>query len=447
MRRAPRTGSAPAGPAVAGVWALFLGFAFLQVGNGLQRILLPVRAEAEGFGATSMGLVMAFHFAGYLVGAKVIMRALSSVGHVRAFAALASIASTAVLVNAVVVLPASWMGVYFVSGICNAGVFVVIEGWLNDRATNENRGRMLSSYMVIMMGGTAIGQLLVNAGSASGFELFVLSSVLISAAVVPVALSASSTPAIPSPGSMRISEVYRTVPSAVVGLFLCSFVQSAATSMAAVFGTEAGMPTGRIAMFTSSAVLGAVLLQLPLGTLSDRYPRRAVIVAVAITSCGLAVLGAMLPGTSLALVPLNLAFGAFVFPLYGQFIALANDWIAPERRQAAASALVLVSSLGAVSSPMAVAFAMRWLGPSGYFWALAGSLGVLVSYLAYRVRVREVVPVERQYPFRPVIARSGHIVHTVGRWARHPLSGWPAHQRPRQVGGGVGPGRGGQAPG
>ena len=407
-----------------GVWALFLGFAFLQVGNGLQRILLPIRAESEGFGATAMGLVMASHFAGYLVGAKGIMRALSSVGHVRTFAALASLASTAVLVNAVVVMPLSWAAVYFISGFCSAGIFVVLESWLNDRATNENRGRILSMYMVIMMGGTAVGQLLINVGAPTGFELFVLSSVLISAAVLPVTMSASTTPTLPSPESMPIREIYRTVPSAVVGLFLCSFVQAAASSMGAVFGTEMGMSTQRIALFTSAGVIGAVLLQMPLGNLSDRYPRRVVILAVAITSCGLSAIGGLLPGSSILLVVVNLLFGAFVFPLYGQLVALGNDWIPPERRQAAAAGFVVISSLGCITSPMVIAMSMSVFGPAGYFWTHSAVLALLVAYLSYRSRVREAVPVERQSPFKPILARSGSIAHTVGRWVMHPLAAW-----------------------
>ncbi|HCV35506.1 MAG TPA: MFS transporter [Acidimicrobiaceae bacterium] len=410
--------------ALVGVWALFLGFAFLQVGNGLQRILLPLRAESEGFSAGSMGAVMAFHFAGYLVGAKGIPRALSSVGHIRVYAALASLASTAVLVNAVLVQPLTWGLVYFVGGACNAGVYVVLESWLNDRATNETRGRILGLYMMISMAGTAGGQLLVNVGPPDGFQLFVLSSVLISFAVLPVTLSAATTAPAPSTETMPVRELYKTIPLAVVGIVLCSFVQSASTSMAAVFGTTAGLSTQRVALFTSAAVIGAVLLQMPLGNLSDRYPRRAVILSVASIALGLAIVGAMTPVNSLLLVPLNLAFGAFVFPMYGQFVALANDWIPPEKRVAAASALVLVSSAGAVAAPIVLGIAIEQFGPIGYFISLAVVLAVLVSYLGYRSQVREAVPLDKQSTFQPVLARSGEIAHSVGRWVRHPLAEW-----------------------
>ncbi|MEC9000423.1 MAG: MFS transporter [Actinomycetota bacterium] len=411
-----------------GVWALFLAFAFLQIGNGLQRILLPVRGEAEGISAGAMGVVMAVHFAGYLLGAKLIPVALTSVGHIRVFAALASVSSTAVLVNAVLVTTTSWSIVYFVSGLCNAGVFVIIESWLNDRATNETRGSILGAYMMIMMGGTAGGQMLLNLGSSDGFELFVLSSVLISLAVVPVTLSASTAPPVLSGEKMPLGELYRTIPSAVVGIVLCSYVQSAASSMAAVFGTQSGMSAARITLFTSAAVVGAVILQMPLGSLSDRYPRRAVILGVTATSCGLAVVGAVTPATSIWLIALNMAFGAFVFPLYGQFVALANDWVPPNKRVAAASTLVLASSFGAMAAPMSIGIAVESFGPTAYFWSLASCLGILALYLSYRTRVRQAIPVERQSTFQPVFARSGELAHTVGRWVRHPLSEWQHHR-------------------
>ena len=410
-----------------GVWALFLAFVFLQVGNGLHRVLLPMRAESEGFGAGSMGMIMAVHFAGYLVGAKGITRALASVGHIRVFAALASTASAAVLFNAVLVLPITWAVFYFVSGVCSAGVLVIMESWLNDRASNETRGSILGAYMMFSMGGTAIGQLLLNVGSPDGFELFVLSSVLISLAVVPVTLSASTAAPIPSSDAMPLRELYRTIPAAVVGIILCSFVQAASTSMAAVFGTESGLGAGRITLFTSAAVIGAITLQIPLGRLSDHHPRRAVIMVVAAASCGLAVVGALTPASSLLIILVNLAFGAFVFPLYGQFIALANDWVPPEKRVAAASTLVLASSFGAVAAPLSIGLAVEAFGPGAYFWSLAICLAVLTLYMAYRVRVRQAVPLEHQSTFQPILARSGEIAHSVGRWVLHPLAGWNRH--------------------
>ena len=363
---------------------------------------------------------MAFHFAGYLAGARFIVSAINSVGHVRVFAALASTASVAVLINAVFIVPTTWMFIYFLSGLCNAGVFVVLESWLNAKAANEVRGKLLGTYMTIMMGGTAGGFLLINVASADGFKLFIFSSVLISAAVIPIALTSTSTPPQQEEEKMSIKELLDIIPLAVVGLFLASFVQASTSSMSTVFGTEAGMSTEKVALFTAAGFVGAVLLQYPLGSLSDRLPRRTVILFVTVAAGCLALLGAMLPTDGDWIILLHLCFGAFVFPLYGLFLALANDWIPPEKKTSAASALVLISSFGAVISPVISAQAMNVFGPSGFYWTSVGVFALLTTYLLYRIKVREAIPVERQSIFRPVVARSGEILHGFTRRIRRP---------------------------
>ena len=404
-----------------GIGALFISILLLQVGNGLQRILLPLRAESEGISAGMMGLVMTFHFAGYFFGARFIIGAINAVGHIRVFAALASTASIAVLINAVFVVPASWMVVYFISGICNAGIFVVLESWLNAKASNEVRGKVLGTYMMIMMGGTAAGFLLINLGDSSGFRMFIFSSVLISSAVIPVALTSTSAPPLQEEEErMKIGELFNIIPAAVVGLFLASFVQASTSSMSTVFGTEAGMSTGKVALFTAVGFVGAVVLQFPLGALSDRLPRRSVIIGATVVAGVVALLGALTPTTGSWIIVIHLCFGAFVFPIYGLFLALANDWIPAERRTAAASALVLVSSLGAVVSPIITAQAMNIFGPSGFYWTFVGVFTLLFVYMTYRVKVREAVPIEKQSAFRPIVARSGEIFHTVTRRIRKP---------------------------
>ena len=368
-----------------------------------------------------MVLVMTFLIAGYFFVARFIIGAINAVGHIRVFAALASTASIAVLINAVFVVPASWMVVYFISGICNAGIFVVLESWLNAKASNEVRGKVLGTYMMIMMGGTAAGFLLINLGDSSGFRMFIFSSVLISSAVIPVALtSTSAPPPLLEEERMKIGELINFIPAAVVGLFLASFVQARTSSMSTVFGTEAGMSTGKVALFTAVGYVGAVVLQYPLGALSDRLPRRSVIIGATVVAGVVALLGALTPTTGSWIIVIHLCFGAFVFPIYGLFLALANDWIPAERRTAAASALVLVSSLGAVVSPIITAQAMNIFGPSGFYWTFVGVFTLLFVYMTYRVKVREAVPIEKQSAFRPIVARSGEIFHTVTRRIRKP---------------------------
>ena len=417
--------STPTIKTLLGIWALFLSFTFVQLGNGIQRVLLPVRGESEGFTPSTMGLVMAFHFAGYLIGAKFAPLSLRSVGHIRVFSAMASLASIGVLINSAFITPITWCGIYFIGGICNATIFVVLESWLNDRATNENRGQILGSYMVVMLGGTAGGQLLANLGDADGFKMFIFSSVLLSLAIVPMTLSASSNPPTPTSSSMPFRELYKLVPSAIIGTTFASFVQAGMSSMAIVFAIEAGMSTSKATIFVGAGLTGAIILQIPLGRLSDRFPRRIIILSCIFTSTLIAVMQALVSNSSNLHIILNLLFGAFVFPLYGLFAALANDWVPPDKRVSASSTLVLASSGGSVIAPVVIGFLLGSFGPSSYFLANASVLAFIGLYISYRTRVREAVPVEDQSPFIPLTARSGQIAHSLGRWIRNPLAIWP----------------------
>ena len=415
----------PKSKTLLGIWALFLAFAFVQLGNGVQRVLLPVRGESEGFTPSTMGLVMAFHFAGYLIGAKSAPISLSAVGHIRVFSAMASLASIGVLINSALITPFTWCGIYLIGGICNATIFVVLESWLNDRATNENRGQILGIYMLINVGGSAGGQLLANLGDANGFTMFIFSSVLLSLAIVPMTLSASANPPVPTTSSMPFWELYRLVPSAVVGTTFASFVQAAMSSMAMVFAIEAGMSTGKATVFVGAGLTGAIFLQIPLGRLSDRFPRRIIILFCIFISATIAGAQSLLSDSNDLHIFLNFLFGAFVFPLYGLFAALANDWIPSEKRISASSTLVLASSSGAVVAPIVLGFLLGNFAPSSYFLANATVLTVIGVYISYRTRVREAVPVEKQSPFIPLVARSGQIAHSLGRWIRNPLAVWP----------------------
>ena len=412
-----------------GVWALFLSFAFIQVGNGIQRVLLPVRGETEGFSPSVMGLVMAFHFSGYLFGAKFAPKSLATVGHIRVFSAMASLASIAVLINATFVTPVTWCFIYLLGGVCNATIFVVLESWLNDRASNENRGQILGSYMVIMLGGTAGGQLLANLGQAEGFKMFILASVLLSLAIVPMTLSASSNPPPPTTSSMPFRELYKLVPSALIGTTLASFVQAGMSSMALVYALKAGMSPSKSTIFVGAGLAGAIVLQIPIGRLSDIFPRRRIILLSILVSGLICFLQTITTATSDLQILLNFAFGAFVFPLYGLFAALANDWVPTEKRVSTSSTLVLASSIGSIIAPLSIGFVLGSFNPSSYFVLNGLVLICLGLYLSYRTYVKEAIPVKKQSLFVPITARSGQIAHSLNRWIRNPLATWQKEER------------------
>ena len=247
--------------AVSSTWALLLGMALLMIGNGLQGTLLGVRASLEGFATSTTGILMSGYYVGFLAGSALAPRLVARVGHVRVFGALASLASVAILVHALFVGPATWLAMRLMSGFAYAGLYVVAESWLNEEATNATRGRLLSVYMVVSLGGVALGQALLNLADPSTPDLFVLVSVLVSLGLVPMLLSASRMPAFEAPSAVGVRQLYDATPTGVLGMFITMIAQGAFFGMGAVYASEVGLSVGEISLFMGLALLGGVLLQ------------------------------------------------------------------------------------------------------------------------------------------------------------------------------------------
>ncbi len=403
---------APSNTAAA-TWALFLGLALVMAGNGLQGSLLGIRAEAEGFGLAVSGVVMACYFAGFFAGSLYSAHVLKSVGHIRVFAALASTASSAVLIHAVWINPISWGFMRFVFGLCMAGLYVVVESWLNELADNSTRGRLLSVYMVVTMVGVSAGQFLLNVADTSGFSLFILSSVLVSLSLVPISLSATSAPPISTPAKVTIKELWAVAPTGSLTSFFVGAASGTLLGIGAVYGAAVGMPDSRIALFMTAPMIGAIVGQMPIGWVSDRVSRRAVILVVALAA-GLAALAPLTVATSsnLVLVAMFL-LGATLFPAYSLGIAYTQDWLRPEQVLGASGSLVRINGTGAVLGPLVAAGLMAIVGPHLFFWVIAGSCGFIAIHVGYRVMVAEAPPEERKVRFIPFPTRGSSMAATL----------------------------------
>jgi len=386
-------------------WALFLGIGLMMLGNGLQGSLLGVRASLEGFTTITTGLVMTGYYAGFLAGSVMGPRMVRRVGHIRAFAALASLASTAVLLHTIFLDAPTWMAIRLVTGFCYAGLYVVAESWLNHQATNETRGQLLSIYMVITYGGVGGGQFLLNLADPGGFQLFILVSVLVSLAVVPMLLSIHPQPSIEAPQPISLFALYRISPLGVVSAFGTGIANGGLFGMGAVYAKTAGHSVPEIALFMAAANFGGVALQWPIGRLSDRFDRRLVLtfvtlgaavaafIAVSVTG----VLAGTLPVWSIFVVaPL---FGGLSLPMYSLGIAHTNDFLEPQQIVAASGGLVLVGGLGAILGPLAVSGVMQALGPTGFFWALGTVHGLIGAFAVYRMIARRARPLAEQGAF------------------------------------------------
>ena len=377
-------------------WALLLGMGLLMIGNGLQGTLLGVRGNLEGFSTLELSFVMSAYFLGFLGGSRIAPDMIRRVGHVRVFAALASLISSVMILYPILTHPVYWILGRVIIGFCFSGVYVTAESWLNNAADNANRGKALSLYMIVMMLGVVISQAVMIVADPSGFVTFIIASVLISISFAPILLSISPTPAFETTKPKSLMEVMRISPLGCVGMFLLGGVFSAQFGMGAVYGAQAGLSVAEISIFVGTFYVGALVLQYPIGWISDRMDRRYLIMIVASLGGVAALLGMFLGGVFSLLLVSAFIVGGTTNPLYSLLIAHTNDFLEHEDMAGASGGLVFINGLGAVAGPLITGWMMgdAVVGARGYFLFLAVLLLALGVYAAYRNTQRPASAVE-----------------------------------------------------
>ena len=368
-------------------WGLFVGLALLLLAAGMFGTLLGVRSELIKLPTAVSSFISASYYIGFLVGSRVALSALGRVGHIRVYAALASLLSAAMLAVGLTESAPAWAWLRFVTGLCLAGQYVVAESWLNNLATNENRGRLLAIYAVVTSGAFGMGQVLLFAIDARIITGFAIASIITSLAVAPVALSEDAVaPVIAIRENISLRDLAKLVPTGVFSCLLVGMAHGALTGMAAIYATRVGLSTGRIGLFVAAPNIGGMLLHWPVSAASDDIDRRAVGFVASVGAIGAAVLLLLGPSTSSMALLLIAILGGCSYPLYSIAAAYTNDWIEPEHVNAAASQLVTLYGLGAVVGPFVAAGMMIVVGPKGFFWAAIGLHSLLATFFLYRLR-------------------------------------------------------------
>lgn len=380
---------------ITSTWALFLGLGLIMLGNGLQGTLLGIRATIEGFDTSVTGLIMSGYFIGLIFGCYVVPRMITNVGHVRVFGALASVASASILVHGLWVDPFMWWAMRLVTGFSYAGLYIVVESWLNDASDNSSRGKMLSIYMITSLGGMAGGQFLLNIASPEKIELFILTSLLVSLAVVPLLISATRGPSFETSESVSILQLFKVSPLGVYGMFASGVSMGAFFGMGAVFTTNLGFSVKEVSLFMSAVIMGGFLSQYPLGWLSDRIGRRQVIMGTSAVGALLCTYAGLSGDLGLTFFILAVLIGGMIMPLYALCSAHVNDYLNPAQMVAASGTLVLVNAIGAtIGSPLA-ATSMQTFGPSAFYLTIASMMGSVVAYTLWRsIRRSDIVETE-----------------------------------------------------
>ncbi len=377
--------------------SILLSYGLLLLANGLFATLLGVRTQVEGFSANLTGLVVAAYFSGLLLGGLYAANVVIRVGHIRSFAAFASLMSASALLHPLFVDGYAWMAFRLVSGFCMAGMIMVTESWLNETASNKTRGKILSIYMITNYFAAGCGNFLLTAGDPSDFELFSLASIIFSLSLVPVLLTRAKAPAPVHSERMHVWQLYRIAPLGVVGVFCCGLVNASINGLGSVFATNIGFDNQQLATFMAVMVMSGLILQWPVGLLSDRIGRGPLLVYIPLIVALAAVWQIYADGFMPVLVGAGF-LGAFVFTLYSLSAATANDRVGSGQRVQVAGAVLITYGAGAIIGPVIASQFMSLLGPQGLFFYIALIEIVLCGFSIFTRKQRVGSPDKRK-PF------------------------------------------------
>ncbi|MGL4236231.1 MFS transporter [Tabrizicola sp.] len=369
-------------------WPLLTGVMLLMVGNGIQGTLLGIRGNLEGFSTYQLSYVMAAYFLGFLFGSWAAPSMIRRVGHVRVFAALGSLISAIIVIYPVYPDWIVWTVLRIFAGFCFSGIYITAESWINNTASNETRGQALSMYMIVQMIGIITSQVLLNLPDPSGFALFILPSVLVSLAFMPILLAPTPAPAFDSTRRISFRRLFSISPLGCVGMLLTGGVFSAMFGMASVWGAQEGLNITQISIFVGALYVGGLLAQYPIGWASDRMDRRMLIMGLSAVAAVVMILATFLTLPFPALVGVAVVLGGITNPVYALLIAYTNDFLTREQMAGASAGLIFLNGFGAVFGPTATGWMMEQIGPSGFFLFIGGLFAGLALYAAYRMTRR-----------------------------------------------------------
>jgi MFS family permease len=397
---------------------LLFAAGILLGGNGLQGTFIALRGAQEGFSAATIGFMGTAYFCGFLIGCMAIVQMMRAVGHVRTFSALAAMASAGTLVMALAIDPIVWSAVRFISGFCFAGLFTVMEAWLNSGVANRDRAQVLGVYRIIDLGSVTSAQFLIPVVGVDGFAIFAVMSIMITLSLVPVSLGDRSNPKPPDDVKLDLGRAWAISPLAAVGCIAVGLTNSAFRTMSPVYAEQIGMSVTNVATFVSVSIVGGVVIQYPLGYLSDRIDRRLILLAATILSLCAALALAFLAGNDpLRNFAIVFVFGSFAMPLYSLSAAHANDHAAENEFVLINAGLMLFYSIGAVVGPFAASTVMERYGPHTLFLFSAAVYTAFILIILYRMGVRPAVPAAERGRFAPLLRTSLLFGRLVGRGA------------------------------
>ncbi len=386
-------------------WPLLLGILMIMVGSGLQGTLLSLRAIAEGFSIPLVGVVMSCYYLGFIAGCMTIPKMVLSVGHIRVFAAFASLASATILLHGIFIEPVAWAIIRMFCGFSFAGLFIVAESWLSSISTSRVRGQVFGFYLMVNYSGLLIGQYSLKLSSISSIDLFILVSVLISISMLPITLANKPAPFSEIPKDIEMKQLWGISPLSILGVLTSGFCSAAFFTLFPVYLENAGFSENMIITYISSYILGAAILPVIVGKISDRYPRRIFMLGIllwaSIVSC------VLFAFKDISIVGVFFLGGA-ILCLYSISVAYMNDKLEEDQVLQASARLIMASSFGAIAGPVSMGLVMSWFGGSAFFLSFGILFAITFIYGVYRSYTSETITVEEQGEFIPMPARGSY---------------------------------------
>ena len=368
-------------------WGLFTGLTFLLISAGSYSTLLGIRAELKNLPTVISGGLTTAYYAGFLIGSWYSLRALKQVGHIRVYAALASLLSASTIVTGLFDSPVLWIIMRISTGFCFAGLYVIAESWLNGLAENHFRGRLLAIYNLVTIGAYGVGQLLVFNFDARNISGYAFAAIVASLAVIPVAISEqAATPEIENHVHVSLRDLAKIVPTGFGTILLVGLAHGGILGMAVIHATREGLSVGRVGILIAALQIGGMTLTWPISSASDDIDRRIIGLLCCLAVITLSAVMLSQPTGNNWTVLLLFLIGGFSFPLYAIGGAYTNDWVSPEQMGAAASQLVTLYGLGAMIGPLVAAPFLDLIGAQGFAWSIISLHMLILLFLIYRIR-------------------------------------------------------------
>jgi len=377
---------------------VLLGVALFEVALGALWPLLGLQLEQQKVSTELTSIVGSAYYAGFVVGTMFCFPIIDRVGHIRAFSVFAVIAANATLLHIVIPHAIAWAILRAIIGFALAGVFTIVESWLNDKATTETRGRIFALYTMVAWGFSGLGPLGINIQDSSGTILFCLIGIVMASAVVPVALTTVGNPDIGDRSHFGIIRLYLISPLGVLACFASGVINTGLFVMLPIYSTRLGYNTAETSILLSIAAIGPLFIQYPVGWMADVFGRRPMMLATVLCAIALsAAIVSLPPGAFYWLVGLTTLLASMLSPLYALGVGQTNDYVSKSDFVAASAGLLFAWGLGAILGPIAAALAISIFNdPDGLFYFISSCHALLAAFILYRMIVRRALSAKEQ---------------------------------------------------